>query len=341
MNRLSVHMRISGLSVSNEDVDSRQAAVTQLAAAWGKIKGPTDIVVKAAEIAAALGGDGTPPEGLSDEVERAVQKHASAFLSSERPLEVGICAGMAALSVMASKPGTNGWTIIDLYSNALWSALGFQPTLQEAKREALRREVLNRARERSLESANNAREREPVPEVQDLNVTLEDESKFTTNFKKIVGGIIDPLRRNAALDREELDYLWWAQLDRSRLLDQPLSNIPEATRLVTMGIEGADLLRRLPADVHREIVMRTVDEDPELDLGELVKAMEDDRAILAERIPKSVMSVPVVYPLLNALVTGAVTVEGVTEKRKASTWGCRALLEATVARLTLEGPGRL
>lgn len=341
MSRLPVHMRISGLSVNNEDVDSRQKAVTQLAADWGKIKGGTDIVAKAEEIATALGGDGTPPAALSDEIERAVQKHASAFLSSERPLEVGVCAGMAALSVMVSKPGTGGWTVADLYSNALWLALAFQPVLQEEKREALRREVLDRAKARSLESANMAREREPVPEAQDLDVTIVAEGKPTTNFKKIVAGIIDPLRRNAALDREELDYLWWAQLDRSRVLDRRLSDIPEATRLVTMGIEGAGLLCRLPADVHREIVMRTVGDDPELDLGELVEAIGEDRAALAARIPKTVTFAPITYPLLNALVTGAVVGDGVTERRKASTWGCRALLEATMARLVSERSGRL
>lgn len=342
MSGLAVHMRISGLSVSNEDVDSRLKAVTQLAAAWGKIRVPTDIVAKAAQIATALGGDGTPPASLSDEVERAVQKHAPAFLSSERPLEVGVCAGMAMLSIMAGKPGTSGWTHIDLYSNALWLALAFQPALQEVKREALRRDVLDRATERSLESANKARERDSVPEVQDLDVTLNDESKvITTNFKKVVSGIVDPLRRNAALDREELDYLWWAQLDRSRILGQPLSNIPEATRLVTMGIEGASLLRRLPADVHREIVLRTIDADPELDLGELVEVIGESRAQLAARVPANVTSAPAVYPLLNALVTGSAVGDGGRERRKASTWGSRALLEAALARLAFEGPGRL
>ncbi|NFV79881.1 GTPase-associated system all-helical protein GASH [Magnetospirillum aberrantis] len=341
MSRLSVHMRISGLSPSNEDVDSRQKAVKQLAAAWGKIDNSPQIIAKAAEIADSLGGDGTPPESLAEEIEDAVQKHASAFLSSERPLEVGVCAGMAALSVIEEKPGTGGWTRADIYSNALWLSLAFQPALPEEKREALRREVLERARERSLESANRAREREPVPEVQDLEITVDSERKATSDFKEIVAEIVDPLRRNAALDREELDVLWWAQLGRSRVLGRPLSDIPEATRLVTMGIEAANLLRRLPADVHREIVLRTVDADPELDLRELVEVIGQDRDALIGWIPEAVTSAPTVYPLLNALFTGLFSGEGVKEKRKASTWGCRALVECTLARLVTKGPGRL
>ncbi|HLO78906.1 MAG TPA: GTPase-associated system all-helical protein GASH [Magnetospirillum sp.] len=341
MSRLSVHMRISSLSPSNEDVDSRQKAVKQLAAAWGKINDIPQILAKAAGVSAALSGDGTPPATLSDEVEAAVQKHASAFLSSERPLEVGVCAGMAVLSVIEGKPGTSGWTIADLYSNALWLSLAFQPALPEEKREALRREVLERARERSLESANKARERETVPKVRDIDITVDSERKTTTDFQEIVAEVIDPLRRNAALDREELDFLWWAQLGRSRVLGRLLSDIPEVTRLVTMGIEGAGLLRRLPADVHREIILRTIDVDPELDLGELVERIGPDRTALAARIPETVTSAPTVYPLLNALLTGAFSGDGVTKKRKASTWGCRALVECTLARLACEGPGRL
>lgn len=341
MDRLAVHMRITGLSVSNEDVDSRRKAIALLATAWGEIEIPSVILAKAAEIAIAIGGNGPPPATLSSEVEGAVQKYASAFLSSERPLEVGVCAGMAALSIMADKPGTCGWTRVDLYSNALWLALTFQPVLQEQKREDLRREILDRARERSLESATRAREREPVPEVQDLEATTDGKTNVTTNFKIVVAGIIDALRRNAALDREELDYLWWAQLRRSRLLRRPMSDIPEATRLVTMGIEGAALLRRLPADVHREIVLRTVDADPELDLRELLQIIGADREALVNMIPVEVTFTPGVYPLLSALVTGTADGNGAVEKRRASIWASRALLETTLARLVSNGPGRL
>lgn len=248
---------------------------------------------------------------------------------------------MAALSVIEGKPGTGGWTIADIYSNALWLSLAFQPALPEEKREALRREVLERARERSLESANRAREREPVPKVQDIDITADSEGVTTTGFQEIITKVTDPLRRNAALDREELDFLWWAQLGRSRVLGRLLSDIPEATRLVTMGIEGACLLRRLPADVHREIILRTVTADPELDLEELVERISADRATLAALIPETVKSASTVYPLLNALLTGAFSGDGRAEKRKASTWGCRALVECTLARLVFEGPGRL
>ncbi len=335
---IPVHLRITGLSPSNEDVDSRRKAVADLAGGWSKIKNVDQIVAKAAAIASSLGGDGAPDAEFGTEVQTAVQKHASAFLYTERPLEVGVCAGMAAVGMMKSEPGTHGWQILDVYTNALWSALAFQPVLGDDKREYLRREVLDRARKRSLDSAEKARERDNVAEPMDLVVTIPEEGKITTNFKRAALGTIEALRRNAALDREEIDFLWWSQLSRSRLLNRPLASISEATRLVASGIEASNHLRRLPAEVHRDLVLRTADEDPELDLAELLAEFGGDRALLAGGInTNNVTSHPTVFPLLNAIVSGTVECEGGKEKRRASTWGGRALLEGALSRMMSTG----
>lgn len=335
---IPVHLRITGLTPSNEDVDSRRAAVADLATTWGKIKDADQIVAKASAIAEALGGDGSPTAELGTEVQAAVQQHASAFLYAERPLEVSVCAGMATVTMMQTEPGTNGWTILDVYTNALWSALAFQPVLVEEKRENLRREVLERAQKRSLDSAEKARERESVVEPIDLVVTIAEENKVTTNFKKAALGTIAALRRNATLDREEIDFLWWSQLSRSKLLNRPMSKISEATRLVASGIEASGHLRRLPAEVQRDLVLRTADADPELDLPTLLAEIGDDRTALAGGIQaQNVTNFPIVFPLLNAIVTGAAEYEGAKEKRTASTWGARALLEGALSRMMSTG----
>ncbi|HDV6370367.1 TPA: GTPase-associated system all-helical protein GASH [Burkholderia cepacia] len=331
---IPVHLRITGLVPSNDDVDSRRAAVTSLAKAWGKISNVNQIVGKAAAIAASLGGDGVPAVDFGTEIQVAVQKHASAFLYAERPLEVGVCAGMAAVSMMSSVPGDHGWKIVDVYTNALWSSLGFQSALKDDKRENLRREVYDRALQRSLESAERARERQSVAEPVDLVVTIAEEDKATTNFQTAAMNTIAALRRNAALDREEIDFLWWSQMSRSKLLNRPLAKIAEATRLVAMGIEASSHLRRLPAQVHRELVLRTTDSDPKLDLAELLAEIGDDRAALASGVhQQSVTAYPTVFPLLNAIVTGALDCEGAKEKRLASAWGARALLESALSRM--------
>ncbi|USI73871.1 GTPase-associated system all-helical protein GASH [Sphingomonas morindae] len=331
---IPVHLRITGLTPSNDDVDSRRLAVADLAKNWGKVKDVGSIVSKAAAIAVSLGGDGSPTVELGTEVQGAVQKHASAFLYEDRPLEVGVCAGMAAVAMLAPDPATYGWTILDVYSNSLWSALAFQPVLEDGKRENLRREVLDRAQRRSLDSAERARERDAVPDPAELVVTIGEEDKVTTNFKKAALDAIEALRRNSALDREELDFLWWSQLSRSRLLSRPLSALSETVRLVGSGIEASNHLRRLPAEVHRDLVLRTVDADPEFDLPELLAGIGVDRAPLAAGVHAAgnVTAHPTVFPLLNAIVTGNADVVGSEIKRKVSTWGSRALLEGALSR---------
>lgn len=336
---IPVHLRITSLTPTNEDVNSRRAAVGDLAAAWGKFKDIDVIATKVATIAGSLGGNGSPSADLGTEIQTAVQKRgASAFLYSEMPLEVGICAGMAAVAIMKPEPGDRGWTVVDVYSNALWSALAFQPVLGDVKREDLRREVLDRAQKRSLCSAEKARERSEVAEPIELTVAIAEGNKATTNFKKAALETIEALRRNSALDREEIDFLWWSQLSRSRLLNRPLTNISEATRLVATGLEATGHLRRLPAEVHRDLVLRTADADPQLDLVELLAEIGEDRNLLKNGITSQyVTDYPTVFPLLNAIVTGATESEGAREKRKASDWGGRALLEGALSRMMAKG----
>lgn len=338
MDNLPVHLRISTLTPSNEDVDARRAAISTLSAAWGKIDQVKDILDKSQRIADSLGGDGKPHQDLGMEVQAAMQEHASAFLYEESPLDVGICAGMAALSVLSLPPNGSGWTIADVYSNALWLALAFQPSVAQEKRERLRREVLESAQVRSRMSADRARERIAVPDVLDLTVTTTEAGKTTTNFKKATGATIEALRRNAALDREELDFLWWVQLNRSRLLKRPISGMAEPLRLVASGIEAATHLRRLPADLHYDLVCRTADEDPELDLKELIEVLGGHCTTLAESFNATLAADHAkVFPFLHALATGQANVPGADEKRRASTWAGRALLEAGLNRMCNNG----
>lgn len=342
MSNLAVHMRIASLQVSNEDVNTRQAAISELVEAWGKLKPFANIVVKAAEIAHALSGDGTAIATLGGEVERSIQNHASAFLYSERPLEVGICSGMAAIDLMSPTPGESGWTVPDVIAAVLWSALGFQTPLEDGKREALRIEVLEAARSRTLKASELSRQRSDVSDFGELTIAVDAEVKATSNFKKATNATITALRRNAALDREELDFLWWVQLGRSRLLNRPLASINEPVRLVAAGIEAAGHLRRLPCEVHRDVVLRTLDANPKLVLADLIAAVGDDRDALGSRYGSGIVAqAPAVFPLLHALATGSTSADGAKVPRTSGDWGTRALLEAGLAQMCATGPGKL
>lgn len=341
MEKIALHLRISGVAISDDDVNSRRTAASSLAVRWGKYNSASKIVSLAAEIAEALGGTGNPSPTLGAEVQTAIQKKSSSYLFEERPLDVSVCAGMAMVSILNVSPNNGGWEVPDVYGTALWLALAYQPILETERREALRCEVLNIASERVMNAAEKARERRDVLDPLVVDIRIDEANAVTNNVNEAIIKTVDALRRNAALDREELDFLWWAQLGRSRLLDKQLSAIVEPTRIVAAAVEGATMLRRLPCEVHREIILRTLDQNQELDLTELLTAIGDDRIALCKTIPERNAAFPIVFPLLHALTTGEAKGSGAEVKRPISEWGERALLEAGFARMISQGIGRL
>jgi hypothetical protein len=335
MSDLATFMRITGLQVTNEDVDSRKAAVTALKTSWMKgTKQVSEIIAKAAEVAQALGGTGTPSLALGGEVQAIVQKRASAYLHAESPLEVGIVAGLAAIEILSEPPDSSGWLVADVWAAALWSALAFQPTLEAARREELRFFVMDKAKSRSLAGADAARQRIGVPDFGNLSLVDGELEKFADAFKKSTAATIDALRRNAALDREELDFLWWTQLDRTRALDTKLTLLSEPVRSVVAGIEAAAYLRRFPSEAHRDVILRSIVDDAPLTLPELIAEFgEDQLQKLANSLQSPTILAPAAFPLLQAVVSGATNVVGSNIARAASEWGSRALLEAALSKM--------
>lgn len=93
-------------------------------------------------------------------------------------------------------------------------------------------------------------------------------------------------------------------------------------RIVTAGIEAANILRRLPCEVHREIVLRTLEQNPELDLEELLSVIGDERTTLSAALTaEHILAHPTVFPLLHALTTGEIDQINSSIKRPVSEWG--------------------
>lgn len=342
MKNIALHMRISTLQPTDDEVNSRRDAAATLSTKWGKAKAVVAILERAQSIADALVSD-VPPAELAAEVEAAIQDHSSAFLASERPFDVGICAAAAAVGLLDGKPNVDGYSVADVLATALWSALAFQPPLQDSKREGLRASLLNTARVRALEAAEFSRARTNVDDFGAFAVVAGDEAKSAAAFKKATGDTIKSLRRNAALDREEIDFLWWTLVERSGLLKKPLQKIDEPLRLVVAGIEAAQYLRRFPCEVHRDLVLRTLDANPALDLVGLMAAVGASREKMAAKYTGNtvISGNPQVFPLLNALVTGNIAVDGAAVERSSEEWGARALLEAGIVQIQSTGPALL
>jgi hypothetical protein len=96
------------------------------------------------------------------------------------------------------------------------------------------------------------------------------------------------------------------------------------------------MLRRLPADAHRYLVLRHVKQGEPLSLGDAIKSLGGDRSLLANGVPDHALiaDCPAVFPLLGAVISGSVTPARAKQKRSVSDWAARALLETAAVHVT-------
>ncbi|WP_407714696.1 GTPase-associated system all-helical protein GASH [Comamonas testosteroni] len=330
MNKLATHMRIAALNVSNEEVREREQAIESLFSAWQSLDDAGQLIAKAADIANCLHGNGMPSAQLGEEVEAAIQVNGPAYVYAERPLDVGVCAALVALQMVTTDDERTGASTRDLFAATLWSALAYQAPLGEGRRETLRSELLEACRERCVAAANAARERHDIDEFDDAKTY-----DGIGAVKDVASAAIASLKKNALLDREELNFLWWVQLQRSRLLKKQFVQISEPVRLVACAIEGAKYLAALPAEVHRELVLRNLDADIKLDHEALLEEFGADCGTLNATFGAVdiVQQMPTAFPVLYSLGNGVPESDCSKVPRPSSEWAMRTLLEAAIVEL--------
>jgi hypothetical protein len=282
-------------------------------------------------------------------IEGAIRKESTAFVAdNDTKIEMLVCGMSGALQVLAGATSMrNGSTsVADVLSYGLWSALSFQKPRSEAKLEHLRNELLQAAQDQCMQAANEGRKRVQVAEPEFKHVAnKEDNTPAELDADAINQGLqpfrtaIADLAANAAIDREEIDLLWWVLSDWSKLLHRRFSTEKGAVAAVASGLEAGRLIRRFPAEAHRHLVQRNVSAGKDLSLQELVSAIGDDRAALVPTDSEAYISeCPAVFPLLSALVTGSAHDAKAKIKRTVGDWADRALLESAIVQICSNVP---
>ena len=159
-----------------------------------------------------------------------------------------------------------------------------------------------------------------------------DLGKGLEPFQKAVAN----LRANAAVDREELDILWWVLSDRSTLLDRRLSTEKNAAAAAAAsGLDVGRLLRRIPATAHHHLAMRNVPNGKAMTLPGFVGAIGGDKDALFSPFKgnSDITACPAVFPFLHALQTGSANSANAKVKRSLEDWSGRALLESAISHL--------
>ncbi|CAN7783105.1 GTPase-associated system all-helical protein GASH [Cupriavidus necator] len=334
MSIMAKYARIFWAEPSDADVAARNRSVAKLRAEFGALDSRAAISVAAALVDALAGAQLSPD--LSKTTEKAISDESPAFQMSGHELQGVVCAAVAALDLARGAPfGGRGWSAPDAMAAALWSGLALQPPLDNALIEVLRKDLHDACRDRVRSVARQARDRQDVPDVGKLTIPEGEPAgaRAQTAYKRATEPVIKALKENADLDREEIDFLWWALGDHSGLFDCPLAEKAPFSRAIAVGIEGALKLRRLPSDGHRHVVLRQIGESESLTLEGLVGKLAEDKALLAHGFVGTwAMAHPSVFPLICALPADAKLRESLVSL-DARDWGARALLEGAIISL--------
>ncbi|CAE6796866.1 hypothetical protein R75461_04993 [Paraburkholderia nemoris] len=344
MSNMAEYARIFDTGTSDEWVEKRKSAATEIKGVYDRLE-PQGAIATASIIAASIADGSALPEDIANGAELRIQNHASSFVRSadQGELQIKVVMLAAAIDFMNDAPETHGWTNADALAAAFWSALWFQRPLEQAKVEKLRQDVLVASRSRVLRVADSARRRRPIPQIGNVNIDQDSApgTKVNQAFMRAVEPTISAMRDNAALDREELDFMWWLLSDRSETLKESVGDMPGAVRAVVAGLDAAAKLRRLPTDAHRNIVLRNVTDGDPLSLSELMGMLGDRRTRLAASLGARMTNASAVFPLITAIASGDTGIPFANEKLTASEWGARALLEGAIYHLNAGTAGGL
>jgi hypothetical protein len=337
MTHVAAHIRIFDPDPTDDLVTKRTAAIAEIEKKLSEGRSVDDILRSANDLAYAAEPEGSFSTEQNQMIEEAIRKSSQAFIAQERPMEMLVCGMLGALKSLGGSGGSvsGQTTVTDVFALGLWSALSFQKKRTDAKLEGLRTELMEAAHAHCMKTASRSRERLVVQDAEFKGADPFDAAGVEKAMKPF-GKATSDLRANAAVDREEIDLLWWVLSDWSLILDRRLSTDKiVASAAIASGLEAGLMLRRIPTPAHRHLVLRNVPSGKSMTLPELLAAVEEDRAALdaAFKADVRIAQYPAVFPLTNALRTGVAKDTNAKIRRSIEDWSARALLEASICRL--------
>lgn len=336
MSSMAEYARILSTGVDDDWVVKRKQAAAKITQ-WYRGLTTLDALTAASALSSAISGTYSLPNQLAIKGEATIQEYAPSFLrdGENGDLEILVVMLSAAVDLVSEDSRNGGWNAQQALAAGLWSALWFQIPVTQAKLEKLRTDLLKASRDHVLAAANSSRSRRDIPQVGPVNIGQDSASgqKVNTAFAKAVQPLLDALLENAALDREELDFAWWLLSDRSDTLDRPFRQFENGPRAIITGFDAALRLKKLPADAHRHMVQRNIEDDGEMSFDEILNAFGSDQAKIASIVKSPLENLTSVFPLLASIQTGKTTELIAGQKFGAREWAAKSLLENAIYQL--------
>jgi hypothetical protein len=337
MTDIARHIRIFEKDPSDDLVQKRTTVVKTVADKFKKLKYVTDLLALANDIATAVSSDNFAlSEARTTELEGLIKAESQAFVRDGEGLQILVCAMLAVLeAVEDSAASDHGWSHAEWIAAGIWLAFSYQNASKKPRLEALRAELMTASRKLLLDASASARVRQTVPDLVLKAAENIEVNKLPDAIKSAASKTIESLRTNAALDREEIDLLWWALSDWSSLYDESFSTLSNATAAVAAGVEAGQLMRRFPSESHKHLALRHIHGKQKLGLKAVVDEMGKKTEAITDVFADnaSLEKFPAVFPMLTGL-RGKIALDKALTIRE---WGVRAFLESAILHVEKQG----
>lgn len=337
MTEIAKHIRIFEPNATDEFVEKRIDAIKAIEADFKKKKVLGDTLNLADAFGHLLTNFTGDPQGIATLITGAIKKQSSSFVAEGSELEIVTCGLLGLIQWIESSGNVDLLGVADTISISLWSCLSFQAPLDtEPKLEVLRKELIELCQKRISQAAVHTRKRSETKAVANATVPADNTfATFVTTLNTTYGKVINDMRKNAILDREEIDCLWWVLSEWSDLANCPLGNLNNVQRAIISSVEFATLLRRVPGTAHRNLLLRYLNDDSAYTAGELLEQLGDVVEPIKEYFKKFpvILKSPKPFPLFNILLSGNPTIDGGDSKRSISEWALRGLIEGSLINL--------
>jgi hypothetical protein len=263
------YLRVVNPSPDDDYVSKRTNAINEITAGIAGRTARTELLAVAKSLGAMFSSrakDAHQSSEFSKSVAQAISKFALAYDPEVYDNGVMVCAALAVLDLFENARSQSNRADGTVYlAAALGLTLNGLPSIDQPKVEELRRNLMDLSLVLIEEAARNARARTQPQFPAKLPKPAADEAAETFG-NRLLAELLRPLQsmnRNAQLDREEVDLMWWALTPRESLLRKPASEISSIEAMLSAASELGNQIVTVPTTAHIHLALFSLAETSE------------------------------------------------------------------------------
>lgn len=332
------YIRIFNSNPDDDYVSKRVSAINAIETSIKKKTSVTDILSFADNLLQALDVPLASSQAINNVAVAALKKSSTSFVSDEEQLQLLSCTLLATLQFLEKAKGYNNVpSPVFILAIALWSGLSFQkPILDKEKLEALRSEILLVASDIVENISIISRDRKETSLLKPLVVPATTTiATFATTVEETYGTMLNAMRVNAYLDREEIDILWWVLGGWSETCKIQISSLNTVQKALVSSYEIGGLLKRFPAKAHTHLSCRGTQHSDQYSAVEIVDEMGDISPLIVNNMTSkdTIKNCSKIFVISNLLQGGQDDNSLAEQKRPISEWAARMLLELSLLNI--------